>query len=134
MRLDRPDLTVPERAETIEELRREIVAAWETEEIRPRRPDPLDEVTSGLLIFEQTLWDALPRYLQSLDAALAQGHRPDAAARRGADPVRLVDRRRPRRQPVRDAGGHARRLPARRGGGPPSCTSAKSTRCGSTCR
>ena len=70
MRLDRPDLTVPERAETIEELRREIAAAWETEEIRPRRPDPLDEVTSGLLIFEQTLWDALPRYLHSLDAAL----------------------------------------------------------------
>ncbi len=70
MRQDRPDLTVPERAETVEELRREIAAAWETEEIRPRRPDPLDEVTSGLLIFEQTLWDALPRYLHSLDAAL----------------------------------------------------------------
>ncbi len=70
MRLDRPDLTVPERAETIEELRGEIAAAWETEEIRPRKPDPLDEVTSGLLIFEQTIWDALPRYLRSLDAAL----------------------------------------------------------------
>jgi len=70
MRQDRPDLTVPERAETLAELRREIAAAWETEEIRPRRPDPLDEVTSGLLIFEQTLWDALPRYLHSLDAAL----------------------------------------------------------------
>ena len=70
MRRDRPDLTVPERAETVEELRREIASAWETEEIRPRRPDPLDEVTSGLLIFEQTLWDALPRYLRSLDAAL----------------------------------------------------------------
>ena len=61
---------MPERAETIEELRREIAAAWETEEIRPRRPDPLDEVTSGLLIFEQTVWDAVPRYLRSLDAAL----------------------------------------------------------------
>jgi phosphoenolpyruvate carboxylase len=70
MRLDRPDLTVPERAETIEELRREIAAAWETEEIRPRKPDPLDEVTSGLLIFEQTIWDALPRYLRSLDASM----------------------------------------------------------------
>ena len=70
MRQDRPDLTVPERAETLEELRREIAAAWETEEIRPRRPDPLDEVTSGLVIFEQTLWDALPRYLHSLDTAL----------------------------------------------------------------
>jgi phosphoenolpyruvate carboxylase len=70
MQLDRPDLTVPERTETIEQLRSEIAAAWETEEIRPRKPDPLDEVTSGLLIFEQTIWDALPRYLRSLDAAL----------------------------------------------------------------
>ena len=70
MQLDRPDLTVPERAETIDGLRREVFSAWETEEIRPRRPDPLDEVTSGLLIFEQSIWDALPRYLRSLDAAL----------------------------------------------------------------
>jgi phosphoenolpyruvate carboxylase len=70
MQLDRPDLTVPERAETVDGLRREIAGAWETEEIRPRRPDPLDEVTSGLLIFEQSIWDALPGYLRSLDAAL----------------------------------------------------------------
>jgi phosphoenolpyruvate carboxylase len=70
MRLDRPDLTVPERAETIDELRREVASAWETDEIRPRRPDPLDEVTSGLLIFEQTVWNALPRYLRLLDTAL----------------------------------------------------------------
>ena len=70
MRLDRPDLTVPERAETIEELR-----ARDRRGVGDRRdpaatPDPLDEVTSGLLIFEQTIWDALPRYLRSLDAAL----------------------------------------------------------------
>lgn len=70
MQLDRTDLTEPERAEIVDSLRREIAAAWETEEIRPRRPEPLDEVTSGLLIFEQTVWDALPRYLRGLDAAL----------------------------------------------------------------
>ncbi len=67
---DRPDLTGPERAGVIEELRREITAAWETEEVRPTRPTPIDEVISGLLIFEQTVWDALPRYLRVLDAAL----------------------------------------------------------------
>jgi phosphoenolpyruvate carboxylase len=68
--LDRTDLTEPERADVIDELRREIAAAWETEEVRPRRPEPLDEVVGGLLVFEQTLWDALPRYLRVLDGAL----------------------------------------------------------------
>jgi phosphoenolpyruvate carboxylase len=69
-RQDRPDLTAPERADILETLRREIATAWETEEIRPRRPEPLDEVIGGLLIFEQTVWNALPRYLRALDAAL----------------------------------------------------------------
>jgi phosphoenolpyruvate carboxylase len=68
--LDRPDLTMPERGELMEALRREITATWQTEEIRPERPTPVDEVIGGLLIFEQTLWDALPRYLRTMDAAL----------------------------------------------------------------
>ena len=69
-RQDRDDLTVPERGEIAELLRREIMAAWETDEIRPRRPTPVDEAIAGLLIFEQTLWDAVPRFVRSLDAAL----------------------------------------------------------------
>lgn len=69
-RRDRRDLTVPEERETIDDLRREITAAWETDEVRHTRPTPLDEVKGGLFIFEQTLWDALPRYLRGLDGAL----------------------------------------------------------------
>jgi phosphoenolpyruvate carboxylase len=69
-RTDRPDLTRFEREEVKDSLRREIAAAWETEEIRPRRPTALDEVIGGLLIFEQTVWDAVPRYLRTVDAAL----------------------------------------------------------------
>lgn len=69
-RLDRSDLTLPERAEIMDALRREITATWETVEIRHERPSPIDEATGGLLIFEQSLWDALPRYLRALDAAL----------------------------------------------------------------
>ena len=67
---DRADLTIPEREETVEQLRREITSAWETDEVRHTRPTPLDEVKGGLFIFEQTLWDALPRYLRALDGAL----------------------------------------------------------------
>jgi phosphoenolpyruvate carboxylase len=67
---DRTDLTIPEARETVDALRREITAAWETDEVRHTRPSPLDEVKGGLFAFEQTLFDALPRYLRILDEAL----------------------------------------------------------------
>ena len=60
------------------------MAAWETDEIRPRRPTPVDEAIAGLLIFEQTLWDAVPRFLRSLDGALRGRDRTSARARGGA--------------------------------------------------
>jgi phosphoenolpyruvate carboxylase len=69
---DRSDLTTHESAELNEQLRREITAAWDTDEIRPERPLPLDEVIGGLLIFEQTLWDAVPRFLRMLDRRLRE--------------------------------------------------------------
>jgi phosphoenolpyruvate carboxylase len=67
---DRVDLTIPERDEVIEALRREIVAAWETDEVRHDPPSPLDEVRGGLIVFEQSLWHAVPAFLRSVDAAL----------------------------------------------------------------
>jgi phosphoenolpyruvate carboxylase len=69
---DRSDLTIYEEAQLEEDLRREITAAWDTDEIRPQRPKPLDEVISGLLIFEQTLWDAVPAFLRLLDRRLRE--------------------------------------------------------------
>jgi phosphoenolpyruvate carboxylase len=68
--LDRPDLTPLERDALVGELRREITAAWETEEVRRDRPSPLDEVRSALGVFEHTLWDAVPQYLRSLDRTM----------------------------------------------------------------
>jgi phosphoenolpyruvate carboxylase len=67
---DRPDLTPVEREELTALLRREIEAAWGTPEIRQQRPSPLDEVRSGLVVFEQSLWDAVPQYLRAVDRAL----------------------------------------------------------------
>jgi phosphoenolpyruvate carboxylase len=67
---DRSDLTPPEREELTARLQREIESAWATNEIRDRPPTPLDEVRSGLIVFEQSLWEALPRYLRSVDRAL----------------------------------------------------------------
>jgi phosphoenolpyruvate carboxylase len=67
---DRNDLTIAERDEVLAALRREVFAAWETDEVQHERPTPIDEVRGGLVTFEQTLWDALPLYLRSVDRAL----------------------------------------------------------------
>ena len=69
---DHVDLTIPEREEVLDALRREIVSAWETDEVRHDRPSPLDEVRGGLIVFEQSLWQAVPAFLRSVGAALRQ--------------------------------------------------------------
>jgi phosphoenolpyruvate carboxylase len=67
---DRPDLTPDEQAESLDDLQREIASAWQTDEVRRERVTPLDEVRAGLVVFEQSLWDALPQYLRAVDRAL----------------------------------------------------------------
>jgi len=68
--LDRTDLTAPEHEQTVTALQREIEAAWGTRDVRRERPTPLDEVRAGLIVFEQSLWQALPAFLRSVDVAL----------------------------------------------------------------
>src|SRR5262245_52544677 len=69
---DHVDLTIPERDEVLDALRREIVSAWETDEVRHDPPSPLDEVRGGLIVFEQSLWQAVPAFLRGVDTALRQ--------------------------------------------------------------
>jgi phosphoenolpyruvate carboxylase len=67
---DRPDLTLVEREQLLATLRREVEGAWATSEVREHRPSPIDEVRSGLIVFEQSLWDAVPSFARVLDRAL----------------------------------------------------------------
>ncbi len=71
-RRDRPDLTPAERADLLDSLRREVTAAWTTSEARPGGLTPGDEVRGGLVVIEQTLWDAVPQHLRALDRALRE--------------------------------------------------------------
>ena len=71
-RHDRADLSALEREQVETDLRREILTIWGTEDVRRQRPRPMDEVRSGLYMFEQTLWDALPRCLRAMDHALVE--------------------------------------------------------------
>lgn len=67
---DRTDLTHEDRELLIEDLVREIISLWHTDELRRRQPTPLDEARGGLHIVEQSLWKALPQYLRRVSNAL----------------------------------------------------------------
>ncbi|MDH4249362.1 MAG: phosphoenolpyruvate carboxylase, partial [Deltaproteobacteria bacterium] len=64
---DRPDLPEEERVEIQARIRREIAAFWHTDEVMRQKPSPRQEAWGGLLIFEQSLWQALPQVLRGLD-------------------------------------------------------------------
>lgn len=55
-----------ERRLNEEAIRREIFGIWETDPIRKKKPTPTDEAYGGLLVFEQTLWNEVPRFLREL--------------------------------------------------------------------
>jgi phosphoenolpyruvate carboxylase len=76
---DRPDLTPEEADASIDALRREVSTVWQTDEVRDRTVSPLDEVRGALAVFEQILWEALPRYVRQIDRALGEPLALDAA-------------------------------------------------------
>ena len=69
---DRGALVPDEEAARREALGRVIAEIWHTDEIFRERPTPEAEAQGGLLVFEQTLWDAMPAYLRRLDASLSE--------------------------------------------------------------
>lgn len=69
-RLDHCGLTPLEREQELARLRRHVLAAWHTDEIRHERPSPVDEAKWGFTAIEQTLWQAVPEFLREFDGAL----------------------------------------------------------------
>ncbi|MCH8552197.1 MAG: phosphoenolpyruvate carboxylase [Natronospirillum sp.] len=53
----------------IEEL---VSQAWHTEEIRSRRPTPVDEARWGFAVIENSLWEAAPRFIRDYEETLAR--------------------------------------------------------------
>lgn len=68
--LDRSDLSPVERNEVLRELRRLILAAWHTPEVRDQQPTPVDEARWGANVIERYLWHAVPRFLRELEATV----------------------------------------------------------------
>ena len=111
------------------DARRRLLATvqelWGSDDLRAAELTVIDEVRGGLIHFSSTLADAIPRIYRDLEEAVAEFY-PETADHppHGAAPaqLRLLDRRRPRRQPVRHpgddgvgAGAHARAVPAPHG-------------------
>ena len=69
---DNPHLTLEEQHAVRDQLRREVSTVWHTDELHRSRPTPLDEVRGGLAVLEQSLWDAVPRFLRRFDRALIE--------------------------------------------------------------
>ncbi len=59
-----------EEQEILDGLRREISSMWLSDEVHRERITPLQEARAGLLVFEQSLWKAVPSFLRELDGQL----------------------------------------------------------------
>jgi phosphoenolpyruvate carboxylase len=71
-RRDRRGRTQLEEQEDQRSLLCVITEIWETDEIHRKKPSPYEEAQAGMLVFEQTLWDAVPRFLRELDRSMAE--------------------------------------------------------------
>ncbi|MGJ8756721.1 phosphoenolpyruvate carboxylase [Acinetobacter sp. HC8-3S] len=71
--LDQQKLTPRERQQTLATLKQLISSAWQTDEIRQHRPTPVDEAKWGFATIEQTLWNAVPKFIRELNE-LTQQH------------------------------------------------------------
>jgi phosphoenolpyruvate carboxylase len=69
-RLDRERLTPDERQEIVDDLYRQILLLWRTDEARARPLSVIDEVKGALYYVESVLLDALPAVHQALDDEL----------------------------------------------------------------
>lgn len=67
---DEKKLTPQESLILKESLSREMTAIWQTDEIRRRRPTPIDEAKWGFAVIEGSLWSALPQFVRNLDELL----------------------------------------------------------------
>ena len=104
---DRHDLSGLERTQIRRALHRAIAEVWATDEIRRRRPTPVDEAKTSLVTVEHSLWDVVPKVAPRTGYRADASHRQTPATGFGADSFWFVDRWRPRWQSEYHARGYA---------------------------
>ena len=71
-KFDQQKLTPKQRQQVLNELRQLVCSAWQTDEIRQHRPTPVDEAKWGFTTIEQTLWNAVPKFIRELNQLVEQ--------------------------------------------------------------
>src|SRR5690606_442841 len=71
-KFDQQKLTPRERQAVLADLKQLISSAWQTDEIRQHRPTPIDEAKWGFTTIEQTLWNAVPKFIRELNGMVEQ--------------------------------------------------------------
>lgn len=66
-KFDQQKLTPRERQAVLADLKQLISSAWQTDEIRQHHPTPIDEAKWGFTTIEQTLWNAVPKFIRELN-------------------------------------------------------------------
>lgn len=70
--LNRIDLPQYKRAQLMQRLRQLVAQYWFTDEIRNRRPTPVEEAKWGNDVIETSLWYAVPAFIRELNVQLAE--------------------------------------------------------------
>lgn len=72
--LQKMDEELPKRGQLAlkEKLHEEITSIWLTDELRQKRPTPVDEAKWGIAIVENSLWQAVPMFMRELDYQLKE--------------------------------------------------------------
>ncbi|WP_216940462.1 phosphoenolpyruvate carboxylase [Acinetobacter sp. BY419] len=71
-KFDQQKLTPRERQAVLADLKQLISSAWQTDEIRQHRPTPIDEAKWGFTTIEQTLWNAVPKFIRELNGMVEE--------------------------------------------------------------
>jgi len=73
--MENPRLTQPEKTDIINDIKRNIMSIWLTDEVRLFEFSVLDEVTNGLHYFREILFDAVPDVYHELERQLKRYYR-----------------------------------------------------------
>lgn len=65
-------LTPGEIADLKSQIRSEQLAAWRTSNVRRSKPSAEGEARNGMMVIEETCWDAIPDHYRRVDRALAR--------------------------------------------------------------
>lgn len=71
---DRSDVNRLEQKDIEDRLNTLVCEAWHTNEIREQRPTAVEEAKWGFAVIENSLWDAVPKFLREFDKALSDNY------------------------------------------------------------